>query len=82
MSNYKSFTDILTKYRKFSFTEKDKGERYERLINAYLLTDPKYQYKFINSLVDYSADGGDNIHMRVNIFVRNCTQPNLQQNLM
>jgi len=46
MSNYTSFTDILNKYRKISFSEKDKGERFERLMKAYLLTDPKYQYKF------------------------------------
>src|SRR5579885_210272 len=41
-----SFNTILTKYRKISFSEKDKGERFERLIKAYLLTDPKYAYKF------------------------------------
>lgn len=37
---------ILDKYRKISFSEKDKGERFERLMKAYLLTDPKYAYKF------------------------------------
>lgn len=41
-----SFNTILTKYRKISFSEKDKGERFERLMKAYLLTDPKYAYKF------------------------------------
>ncbi len=41
-----SFNTILTKYRKISFSEKDKGERFERLMKAYLLTDPKYKYKF------------------------------------
>jgi predicted helicase len=41
-----SFINILSKYRKISFSEKDKGERFERLIKAYLLTDPKYAYKF------------------------------------
>lgn len=41
-----SFQSILTKYRKISFSEKDKGERFERLMKAYLLTDPKYAYKF------------------------------------
>jgi predicted helicase len=40
------FNAILEKYRKISFSEKDKGERFERLIKAYLLTDPKYAYKF------------------------------------
>ena len=41
-----SFKKILDKYRKISFSEKDKGERFERLMKAYLLTDPKYAYKF------------------------------------
>jgi len=37
-----SFNKILNKYRKVSFSERDKGERFERLMQAYLLTDPKY----------------------------------------
>lgn len=41
-----SFQNVLDKYRKISFSEKDKGERFERLMKAYLLTDPKYAYKF------------------------------------
>jgi predicted helicase len=41
-----SFLKVLEKYRKISFSEKDKGERFERLMKAYLLTDPKYAYKF------------------------------------
>lgn len=41
-----SFNTILTKYRKISFSEKDKGDRFERLMKAYLLTDPKYAFKF------------------------------------
>ncbi|MFN0290028.1 DEAD/DEAH box helicase [Pedobacter helvus] len=44
MSN--SFRFILDKYRKNSFSQKDKGERFERLMKAYLLTDPKYSHKF------------------------------------
>lgn len=41
-----TFQNILAKYRKISFSEKDKGECFERLMKAYLLTDPKYAYKF------------------------------------
>ena len=41
-----SFQVILTKYRKYSFSERDKGDRFERLIQAYLKTDPKYAYLF------------------------------------
>ncbi|MEY3995990.1 MAG: hypothetical protein RL344_333 [Pseudomonadota bacterium] len=41
-----SFNTVLTKYRQISFSEKDKGERFERLMKAYLLTEPKYVYTF------------------------------------
>lgn len=43
-----TFNKILEKYRKISFSERDKGDRFERLIQAYLQTDPKYAYKFKN----------------------------------
>ena len=36
------FQKILEHYRKYSFSEADKGTRFERLMQAYLLTDPKY----------------------------------------
>lgn len=42
------FDNILEKYRKYSFSERDKGDRFERLIQAYLRTDPKYAYLFKN----------------------------------
>src|ERR1043165_395870 len=38
--------EVLETYRKISFSERDKGDRFERLMKAYLLTDPKYAYKF------------------------------------
>ncbi len=41
-----SFNKILDKYRKISFSQRDKGDRFERLMQAYLLTDPKYAYRF------------------------------------
>jgi len=43
-----SFDRILEKYRKLSFSERDKGDRFERLMQAYLQTDPKYAYRFKN----------------------------------
>jgi len=42
----KSFNTILEKYRKISFSERDKGDRFERLIQGYLLTEPIYASKF------------------------------------
>ena len=41
-----TFQTILDKYRKYSFSERDKGDRFERLMQAYLQTDPKYAYLF------------------------------------
>ena len=37
-----SFNTILTKYRNISFSQRDKGDRFERLIQAYLLTEPLF----------------------------------------
>ena len=41
-----TFKQILDKYRKYSFSERDKGDRFERLMAAYLQTDPKYANLF------------------------------------
>ena len=37
-----SFKDLLAKYRTISFSERDKGERFERLMQAFLKTAPLY----------------------------------------
>ena len=42
------FYKILEKYRQKAFSERDKGDRFERLMQAYLQTDPKYSYQFKN----------------------------------
>lgn len=39
-----SFSKILSKYRDISYSERDKGDRFERLIQAYFYTDPKYTH--------------------------------------
>jgi predicted helicase len=41
-----TFKQILKKYRDASFSERDKGDRFERLIQGYLKTDPMYANKF------------------------------------
>ncbi|HLO70066.1 MAG TPA: type ISP restriction/modification enzyme [Flavipsychrobacter sp.] len=41
-----SFKNILDKYRKISFSERDKGARFERLMQRYLQTDPTYATLF------------------------------------
>ncbi len=41
-----TFDNLLDKYRKISFSERDKGTRFERLMQAYLLTDPTYANLF------------------------------------
>jgi len=43
-----NFQKILKKYRKIAFSERDKGDRFERLMQSYLKTDPKYAYLFKN----------------------------------
>ncbi len=40
------FQSILEKYRAYSFSEKDKGTRFERLMQAYLKTEPLYKDRF------------------------------------
>lgn len=42
------FTRILEKYRKLSYSQRDKGDRFERLMQGYLQTDPMYASKFKN----------------------------------
>ena len=37
---------VLEDYRKIAFSERDKGDRFERLMQAYLLTDPQYSNQF------------------------------------
>jgi len=41
-----NFTKVLEKYRKISFSQRDKGDRFERLIKSFLQTDPKYTTLF------------------------------------
>ncbi len=38
-----AFSTIISKYRKNSFSERDKGDRFEKLMKAYLLTKPEYR---------------------------------------
>lgn len=57
-----SFQTILEKYRKISFSTRDEGNRFERLMQAYLLTDPKYAHRFKKVMLwgefTYRADLG------------------------
>ncbi|QQS65386.1 DEAD/DEAH box helicase [Candidatus Saccharibacteria bacterium] len=39
-----AFNKILEKYRNLAHSERDKGTRFERLIQAYFYTDPKYRH--------------------------------------
>jgi predicted helicase len=42
MSNRQVFQNVLNNFRKQAFSERDKGDRFERLVQAYFKTDPKY----------------------------------------
>lgn len=37
-----TFKEVLSKFRRESFTEKDKGTKFERLMRTWLLSDPRY----------------------------------------
>ncbi|PGH38379.1 MAG: hypothetical protein CRN43_15510, partial [Candidatus Nephrothrix sp. EaCA] len=39
-----SLQQVLKKYRESSFSESDKGERFERLMQSYLKSDPAYSH--------------------------------------
>ena len=41
-----TFKNILDKFRKYAFSERDKGDKFEKLMQAYLQTDPKYALFF------------------------------------
>ena len=41
-----SFHQVLEKYRSIAFSEKDKGHRFERLMQGYLRTEPLYADQF------------------------------------
>lgn len=41
-----TFNNILDKFRKYALSERDKGDKFEKLIQAYLQTDPKYATLF------------------------------------
>lgn len=43
-----TFQKILDKFRKYALSERDKGDKFEKLMQAYLQTDPKYATLFSN----------------------------------
>lgn len=45
-THFMSFNTVLQKYRDYSFSERDKGDRFERLMQTYLQTDPLYANRF------------------------------------
>jgi predicted helicase len=42
------FRDVLNRFRTTAFSERDKGDRFERLMQSWLATDPQYAYRFRN----------------------------------
>ena len=41
-----SFSDVLKKFRREAFSERDKGARFELLMKKYLLSEPTYEGRF------------------------------------
>lgn len=48
MNGSASFQSVLATFRKYALSERDKGDKFERLIQAYLQTDPRYADLFTN----------------------------------
>ncbi len=48
MTNQAAFQSVLSKYRSLAFSQRDKGDRFERLMQSYLRTTPLYANKFSN----------------------------------
>ncbi len=48
MNEKTSFQSILSTFRKYAISERDKGDKFERLMQAYLQTDPRYAPMFTN----------------------------------
>lgn len=46
MKESTTFLDVLENFRKYSFNQQHKGDKFERLMQAYLQTDPKYSNLF------------------------------------
>ncbi|NTV67025.1 MAG: DEAD/DEAH box helicase [Chlorobaculum sp.] len=42
------FREVLSRFRATAFSERDKGDRFERLMQAWLATDPQYAFRFSN----------------------------------
>jgi len=53
------FHTVLSRFRKDALSERDKGDKFERLIQAYLQTDPRYAEYFTNVWLwnDFPARG-------------------------
>ena len=45
-----SFSEIIKKYRTYSFSKRDQGNRFERLMKAFLLTVPTYKGEMIRDV--------------------------------
>lgn len=54
-----TFKEVLSKFRRESFTEKDKGTKFERLMRTWLLSDPRY-----SELTDVWMWGGFSLTQR------------------
>lgn len=42
MKSITTFQSVLDSFRKYAVSERDKGDKFERLVQAYLQTDPRY----------------------------------------
>jgi predicted helicase len=52
------FQSLIDTFRRLAFSERDKGNRFERLMQAYLQTDPKYAARFQQMWLWCAGPGG------------------------
>ncbi len=64
-----SFNTILEKFRKESFSERDKGFRFEKLMQAYLKTTPLYSNLFGKIFDVFHADGNSSSILKIEQFL-------------
>jgi predicted helicase len=61
-----TFDKVLDKYRRMSFFERDKGSRFERLMQTYLQTAPEYSGRF-KKVLFFDINLGKQYEQRNNI---------------
>lgn len=66
-----TFDEVLANFRQTSFTERNKGTRFERLIAAWFRTDPLYILDLLLSVINVSVQTVDIVNALPVVKVKN-----------